>query len=62
MNFKEWLEKKDMSIKEFYDAHRCACTHSLYKYKDGETPTKFVAKKIVKATKGQVTLEDLGVK
>ena len=59
MDLKEYINKNDISVGRFaYESG--VSTDSLYKFMRKERrPTMRVAYKIIKATHGQVTMEDL---
>lgn len=58
MKLQEWLALKELSVNRFAK-HHGLCKESLYTYLKGGVPRSPVALKIVKATGGTVTLEDL---
>lgn len=60
MKLDEWLEANHLTVNRFAKNHNL-CKESLYKYIKGGVPRSNVAVKIVKATGGRVTLEDLGL-
>jgi hypothetical protein len=60
MKLKDWLELKCISVPKFCKYNEF-CEESIYAYIKGSVPRTSIALKIVKATGGQVTLEDLGL-
>ncbi len=60
MKLDEWLEANHLTVNRFAKNHNL-CRESLYRYIRGGVPRSNVAVKIVKATGGNVTLEDLGL-
>jgi hypothetical protein len=58
MKLKDWLESKCISVPKFCKYNEF-CEESIYAYIKGSVPRTSIALKIVKATGGQVTLEDL---
>lgn len=56
----ETIDKLGFSLEHFCLCHRIS-RQSMAKYKNGAIPHISVAKKIEKATKGTVTLRDLGI-
>lgn len=59
MNINKYLEKHHLTQLEF--AFRLKVTErTVYKWRIGIKPRKKMAKKIVKATHGEVTLDELG--
>lgn len=60
MKLEEWLTANNLTVNRFAKNHNL-CKESLYSYVKGGVPRSNVAVKIVKATAGQVTLEDLGL-
>lgn len=56
----EAIEKFGFNVDHFCRCHNL-CNQSIYKYRKGGIPRVFEAKKIEKATKGLVTLKDLGI-
>lgn len=60
MKLKDWLESKCISVPKFCKYNEF-CEESIYAYIKGSIPRTTIALKIVKATGGQVTLEDLGL-
>ena len=60
MKLKDWLESKCISVPKFCKYNEF-CEESIYAYIKGSVPRTTIALKIVKATGGQVTLEDLGL-
>lgn len=60
MKLEEWLVAHHLNVNRFAKNHNL-CPDSLYKYIKGGVPSSPVAVKIVKATGGQVTLEELGL-
>ena len=60
MKLKDWLESKCISVPKFCKYNEF-CEESIYAYIKGNVPRTSIALKIVKATGGQVTLEDLGL-
>ena len=60
MKLKDWLDFKHISVPKFCK-YNDFCEESIYSYiKDG-VPRSNIALKIVKATGGEVSLEDLGL-
>ena len=60
MKLKDWLESKCISVPKFCKYNEF-CEESIYAYNKGSVPRTSIALKIVKATGGQVSLEDLGL-
>lgn len=60
MKLKDWLESKCISVPKFCK-YNDFCEESIYAYIKGSIPRSSIALKIVKATAGQVSLEDLGL-
>jgi hypothetical protein len=60
MKLKDWLESKCISVPKFCKYNEF-CEESIYAYIKGNVPRSSIALKIVKATAGQVSLEDLGL-
>jgi len=60
MKFKEYLDKNNLTPRQFAVLARIADATAYSAYK-GNPIIKRTAKKIVKATKGSLTLEDLNV-
>lgn len=60
MKLKDWLESKCISVPKFCK-YNDFCEESIYAYIKGSVPRSSIALKIVKATAGQVSLEDLGL-
>jgi hypothetical protein len=60
MKLKDWLESKCISVPKFCKYNEF-CEESIYAYTKGSVPRASIALKIVKATGGQVSLEDLGL-
>lgn len=60
MKLNEWLVRNHLNVHRFAKNHNL-CGESLYKYVKGGIPRSTVAVKIVKATGGEVSLEDLGL-
>jgi hypothetical protein len=60
MRLKEWLQLKGFSVPRFCK-YNDFCQESVYSYFKGKVPRGYIAMQIVKATQGEVTLEDLGV-
>lgn len=58
MNIREYLRQNRMTVYEF--SRKCLiCPASVYKYLNGQTPQVRIAYKIERATKGEITLDDL---
>lgn len=60
MKLKDWLELKCISVPKFCKYNEF-CEESIYAYIKGRIPRSSIALNIVKATAGQVSLEDLGL-
>lgn len=60
MKLKDWLTANYLTVNRFAKKHKFY-KDSIYSYLKGGVPRSNVAVKIVKATKGHVTLEDLGL-
>jgi len=60
MRLKEWLQSKGFSVPKFCK-YNDVCEESIYRYFKGKVPRSNIAVRIVKATQGEVTFEDLGV-
>lgn len=60
MKLKDWLESKCISVPKFCK-YNDFCEESIYAYIKGSVPRSSIALKIIKATAGQVSLEDLGL-
>jgi hypothetical protein len=60
MKLKDWLDFKCISVPRFCK-YNDFCEESIYAYIKGNVPRASIALKIVKATAGQVSLEDLGL-
>lgn len=60
MKLKDWLKSKCISVPKFCK-YNDFCEESIYAYIKGSVPRSSIALKIVKATAGQVSLEDLGL-
>ena len=60
MKLKDWLELKCISVPKFCKYNEF-CEESIYAYIKGSVPRTSIALKIVKATGGQVSLEDLSL-
>ena len=58
MKLEDWLKSRKLSVNRFAK-HHGFCKESLYRYLKGTVPRSNVARKIVKATGGEVSLEDL---
>ncbi|MGH2611546.1 MAG: hypothetical protein ACRDFB_00685 [Rhabdochlamydiaceae bacterium] len=60
MKLKDWLTFKCISVPKFCK-YNDFCEESVYGYIKGGVPRANIAIKIVKATGGEVSLEDLGL-
>lgn len=60
MKLKDWLTFKYISVPKFCK-YNDFCEESVYTYIKGGVPRANIAVKIVKATGGEVSLEDLGL-
>lgn len=60
MQLKDWLISKKLSVPKFCKYHDL-CEESIYNYIKGRIPRSNIAVNIVKATGGEVTLEELGL-
>jgi hypothetical protein len=60
MKLKDWLIFKCISVPKFCK-YNDFCEESIYSYIKGGVPRSNIALKIVKATGGEVSLEDLGL-
>lgn len=60
MKLKEWLDFKCISVPKFCK-YNDFCEESIYSYIKGSVPRSNIALKIVKATGGEVSFEDLGL-
>ena len=60
MKLKDWLVFKCISVPKFCK-YNDFCEESVYTYLKGGVPRSNIALKIVKATGGEVTLEELGL-
>lgn len=60
MKLSEWLEKMNLSVSRFSQISRCASEPTLHRcIKEGSVRSKRTAKKISKATRGEVTMLEL---
>lgn len=60
MKLQDWLTLKNLTVNRFA-RYQGLCKESIYKYIKGQVPRSEVARKIVKATAGEVSFEDLGL-
>jgi len=60
MKLKDWLALYNLSVHKFCRYHNI-CRESIYAYLKGRIPRSDVSKAIVRATRGEVSLEDFGL-
>ena len=60
MTLREYITNRHVNISRFARALHIS-THSIYNYLKGTKPEVEIALRIVKETKGEVTLKDLGI-